>query len=244
MRVAVLCWTSSPVGDFDGSRAGLFGFCRFFASTHNRTSEKEGWLVVVVRGLPHCAFLSCLPVFCAVLGFSHLLLLQIAMETPGKRVAARRCDEDEGPSIIEMEDPDAVVGETVVAGQKKNPRDETPVGTERGGEKKPVLEKPPTAPRAATSSTFDGLGVRGGLSLAGVTDEDLKKVLQELGMNNVSSEIIALLLDAGVHLHSDALSLRKAVGSWDRSPGLGVEYHNREADGRSLALSEACVSRA
>jgi hypothetical protein len=60
-----------------------------------------------------------------------------------------------------MDDPDAVVGETVGAGQKKNPRDETPVGTERGGEKKPVLEKPPTAPRAATSSTFDGLSVRG-----------------------------------------------------------------------------------
>jgi hypothetical protein len=129
-----------------------------------------------VRGLSHCAFLSCLPLFCVVSGFSHLLLLQ--METPGKRVAARRCDEDEGPSIIEMEDPDAVVGETVGgAGQKKNPRDETPVGTERGGEKKPVLEKPPKAPRAATSSTFDGLGVRGGLSLAGVADQRLRTLM-------------------------------------------------------------------
>jgi hypothetical protein len=115
-----------------------------------------------------------------------------------------------------MEDPDvmqksfAVEGGEAVRGQK-NPRDE-PVGGEMGGDKnKPALEKPPPAPRAAASSTFDGLGVRGGLSLAGVTDEDLMKVLQEPGMNNVSSEIIALLLDADMHKHNDAVGLRKAL---------------------------------
>ena len=96
------------------------------------------------------------------------------MEAAGKRVAVGRGDADEGPTIIEMEDPDAPVLAEVdkVEGRGlKNPR-VVPAGEDMGGEKRAAPEKK-IVPRAATSATFDGLGVRGGLSVAGVCNEDV-----------------------------------------------------------------------
>ena len=95
------------------------------------------------------------------------------------------------------------------AGAGKNARDESSAA-EQGGQKEVRAEKPAPAPRAARNITIDGLGVGGGLSLAGVTNHAVLKILDELGMELPPDigELITLLLDAK---GKDCVGLRKAI---------------------------------
>jgi hypothetical protein len=127
------------------------------------------------------------------------------METAGKRVADGSRN-DEGPTIMEMEDPDA---EGSSAQKHAHDEPEAQVGMESGGSKK-AASVPEITPRKACSATYDGMGVRGGLSLASVTDDDVLRYLQERN-TSVPVDIIRSLLDAGVQSHCGGVGLRKAL---------------------------------
>jgi hypothetical protein len=91
------------------------------------------------------------------------------------------------------------------------PRDEVDEGNSAsGGEMRRGVDaaKPK---RKANNVTMDGLGVRGGLSLSGVTNDQVK--LQLSAASGITDEVVNAILDGG-----------KGWGSWRRSGGKSTQW--------------------